>query len=92
MHRADVGDAACEWEVENSETAYYDALKGVWNHSRKYLTIEMFKKAVDSRIAELNLAKHLVFEFMATPHTIEEDLAWSRKSFAEKMKTFQENN
>lgn len=77
-----------EWNLLNLKQ-YYDPRKAQVNSGAVTITIEQLRAAVKTRIESLGLSEVLVWEHMAALHTVEEDLAFHKLSFAERMRRFQ---
>jgi hypothetical protein len=52
------------------------------------ISIEILRASITARILELGLAPHLVFEWMATPHSFVDEQAWNHLSFEKRMARF----
>lgn len=72
----------------------YDRLKGegvfVDGTQRYRIPINILKAAIETRIQELGLAKHLLWEYLAECHTVAEDTAFYATSLYERIKRFRD--
>ncbi|MGA7856168.1 MAG: hypothetical protein WCA15_22815, partial [Candidatus Acidiferrales bacterium] len=74
----------------NLETEFYNPRTGIWSRKSVIVAVQDLKDLIDAHINELGISKARVCEYMATPHPVEQDYAFSRMSFDARMATFKE--
>ena len=80
-----------KWEhlSHNYRDGDYNRRTGIWTRGDQQISIQDLKDALAKRIVELMISEVLIFEYLAVPHSWQEDRQFYGLSFDERMRKFQ---
>ena len=80
-----------KWEhlSHNYRDGNYNSRTGVWTRGDVQIPIQDLKDALAKRIVKLMVSEVLIFEYLAVPHSWQEDQRFYGLSFDERMRKFQ---
>ena len=80
-----------KWEhlSHNYRDGNYNSRTGVWTRGDVQIPIQDLKDALAKRIVKLMVSEVLIFEYLAVPHSWQQDQRFYGLSFDERMRKFQ---
>jgi hypothetical protein len=83
-------DPKWEYLSHNYRDGNYNRRTGIWTRGDQQISIQDLKDSLAQRIAELSISEMLLAEYLAVPHSWQEDKAFWNLSFEERMLRFKQ--